>query len=1457
MAYTLGLDLGSSSLGWALVDEDEKRIIKTGVRVFPGAASKLGTGKEVYKNQKRRLSRQARRQTFRRKQRRVVLLRTLVEYDMCPLTMEELRRYSNYKKGEKQEFPKSEELTAWLKLNPYYLRDKALTEPITRYELGRIFYHIIHHRGFKTGRKSDEDGALYKGNDETIGVSDTKDLLSRYKTLGSYLNAVRLKYNGKEKLRGRYTLRDWYVNEFNIIWERQSGHLGLDCETVTIYRRRYFGPVNSSEYRRKVAAYKKAGIEFQLEGDFIGRTEVYSLRDYLGDPEKGILFYQKPLKSQKHLLSKCRYEPNKTVCQISHPEFEYYRALQFTNQLEYGAGERLNSVERKQVVSFLCEKDKATKLSDVKKKLNKQGIQFNYPDDHKIPGCPTISFISKTLGVSDPKSIDWNLYHSLWNDLVFYDSYEKLRKKFLSQYKIDVSIEELKKYKVVTDYSSLSLKAIRNIVPYLERSLLYNDAVVFAGIRRVIGTERVIPDEEKIIDDVTKLKDPENREKNQSFTEALKEYLSRNYQKSSKQTDKLYHHSQTMSSVKKSFYLSELPNLRNPVVQQALQELKTVVNALVKNYLAEGEQFSKIKVELARELKLPRDVRRRMQWENSQREERNNTARNKIMECGLTPSRENIQKYLLYMEIQQNARGQSVQCPYTGQSLSLTDVLGTENKVQVEHIIPYSISLDDSMGNKTLCIAEENGRKGELTPYQFYKTDPDTWGQVKSRAFALLPYEKAKRFVSTKDYQVESFLQRQLNDTRYISKAARDYLFTICDQVYVFPGSLTAKVRRMWGLNSILSPPIQTPFNGRSGKYWAVMNDDGVFIELSEQEKAPPALREQDILVNGILKGGMFNIDSRFTAGKERSVPIEHNTYDTPGWMVYTIESVDECVPVFSSLPDTRENTVWLKGRAQVKDSSSAMLMLSSVPVKVSLPPGQYEDDALYWVNVPVAGKLREGSSGKDVGKNELRIKRVKVDQGKAEVWIDKRPYCFDYDSKKSQVDLIIPMDLQNILHCVPMFSTLPSVGESQLALKGKIDSNGRFTPDNNLGVALPVPGNEKPGVVYAIVNVKSRDDRFYPKLNQKPIKGKGKNVLAGYVFQEDGTLVFNPEKNRMDHRHHAVDALTIAFLNMSQLRNLSGYFSRLKKRQRNNTPRPSFPLPWETFRFEAQRSINQILVVHRQKKEIIKKVKKRTTLNGRTYISQGMSVRDQLHKDTVYGKRFVPGSDEPGYHVRKSVKDLTSISKIADAGTREILKELIESQGNVIDKKGKIKSEWLAKGDDYKAVMPSSESRGNPIKKVRIRENLGNAVQWHEGINQFVNPHNNYAIVVYKNTKGEFREYEVQFWDAIRAVLSGKSPYNLPEDGEIVTIMHMQDMFLLGLSDEQLLEPLSYETAAKHLYRVQNLSSMDFVFRFHTESTLDRKFYPYYIRIASFKSWIEKNPVKVKVSHLGELYYK
>ena len=162
MARVLGLDLGSNSIGWAIIDDSKNTIIGTGVRIFPEGVENLGDGvREISRNASRRGARQQRRSHYRRRLRKKKLLFALIEHHLCPISADDARVW--YETGK---FPTSTHISDWFKMNPYDLRSKAATERIELHELGRVFFHMSQRRGFLSNSRSamkQEEGTIYDG----------------------------------------------------------------------------------------------------------------------------------------------------------------------------------------------------------------------------------------------------------------------------------------------------------------------------------------------------------------------------------------------------------------------------------------------------------------------------------------------------------------------------------------------------------------------------------------------------------------------------------------------------------------------------------------------------------------------------------------------------------------------------------------------------------------------------------------------------------------------------------------------------------------------------------------------------------------------------------------------------------------------------------------------------------------------------------------------------------------------------------------------------------------------------------------------------------------------------------------------------------------------------------------------------------------------------------------------
>ena len=771
MAKILGLDLGTNSIGWALIEDNQNKILGLGTRIFPMGVENLGDGEgEISKNASRTGARGVRRQFFRRRLRKQILLKALSENKMCPL---EASDFQEWKKNKR--FPVGK-LANWFALNPYELRQKALIEKLSLEEIGRIFYHLIQRRGFLSNSRKggSDDGTIFKGNPKEgkIGITETQKNIED-KTLGTYLFEIYPKENqpfqdGLERIRNRYTTRKMYVDEFELIWNKQAQfHAELTNELKTL-----FGG-------RKLDGYK----------------------------EDGILFHQRPLRSQKHLVGNCSFEPRKTKCPISAIPFEQFRVWQWVNTVEYN-GKKISQEEKEKIVEFLFANEKP-EFKKIRKVIGKESAEFkfNYKDDDKIVGTHTISNLSnkkyfgkKWFEFTEKEQED------IWHVLYFFDSKSNLKEYAIKNWNFtEEQAESISKFNVKDGYASLSRKAISNILPFLKLGFTYDVAVVLGGIKNVFGSDwEKLSDEKRnfFYDNVYEIVRSKNKG---GFIEIIKDILRNDYNISDNQLRKLYHHSATIDATE---LLEKLPvgkdadkdiqAIRNPIVITALFELRKLVNELID----EHGKIDEIKVEMARDLKISKSQRNKIRKEQKRLERENDRVKARLLEERQRITHDNILLYKLWEECKHT-------CPYTGKPISVTQLFSGE--VQIEHIHPWSRSLNDSFSNKTLCYADENRKKGNKTPFEFYGSDEANWSAIKERALKLFSdtkeypnaYQKFKRFVQQKFD--DDFSTRQLNDTRYISKEAKNYLSKICNKVTVSPGQATSNLRHKWGLNQILN----------------------------------------------------------------------------------------------------------------------------------------------------------------------------------------------------------------------------------------------------------------------------------------------------------------------------------------------------------------------------------------------------------------------------------------------------------------------------------------------------------------------------------------------------------------------------------------------------------------------------------------------------------------------------
>jgi CRISPR-associated endonuclease Csn1 len=471
------------------------------------------------------------------------------------------------------------------------------------------------------------------------------------------------------------------------------------------------------------------------------------------------IFHQRPLKLQKHLIGMCQFEykgkhPRRRA-PMALPIAQRFRILQKINDLKIVDPDfqehDLTPDERGVLLQHL-ETSAELKFTQARRLLKlPKDSKFNLErgGEERLLGNRTSA---KLMGIFGDR---WQQMTPLERDRIVEDvrSFEKddaLARRGEKHYGLDP--DTAKKFGAIEfepGYCGLSQQAIEKLLPLMEQGIWYSAAAkqVYGGDEEAVPVE-LLP----------------------SVSDAIRQRL--------------------------------IPELRNPVVSRVLSELAKVVNAIIAKF---GKPDT-IRIELARDLKRPREQRKRISIKNRRNEKSRRSVADKIRE--LTgddhPSRDVIERLLLHEEC-------GGVCPYTGKPISEADLLSAQSQFDIEHIIPFSRCLDNSFLNKTLCHHEENRTvKRNKTPSEAYSGDryEEIIARVK-RFKRDARDEKLRRFLLTELEEFESFSSRMLNDTRYATTLAADYLGLLYGgqhrkHIQAATGPITAHLRDVWRLNKIL-----------------------------------------------------------------------------------------------------------------------------------------------------------------------------------------------------------------------------------------------------------------------------------------------------------------------------------------------------------------------------------------------------------------------------------------------------------------------------------------------------------------------------------------------------------------------------------------------------------------------------------------------------------------------------
>lgn len=731
MQYRLALDLGASSLGWAMFRLDENgnpcALIKAGVRIFPdGRNPKDGASLAVT----RRDARSMRRRRDRLLKRKARMLHALISLGFFP-----------------QDAHERQELA---KLNPYELRAKGLDEALSGAEFARSLFHINQRRGFlsnrKTDKKDNDSGALKRAIKELREKLDAENC-----TLGKWLyqraqkgESVRARLRGKtqkDKAYDFYANREMIEHEFDTLWVVQAK----------------FNPVLFSETAR------------------------IALKD--------ILLHQRPLKPV--VPGRCTLIPEEQRAALALPSTQRFRIYQELNHLKIlteGLQEQNLTLAQRNTLAALMETKSDLTFTAMVKTLKLPGAtKFNLEDIKR----DRLKGNASSVALSRPEHFgsDWHGFtHALQDEIVTQLLDEASETQLVAWLQDKTGIDEAKAEKIANaslpeGYGRLGKTALSRILPALMGDVItYDKAVTAAGFDSHSALSHAQQTGE-IMEELPYYGIP------------LRRHVA--FEKDKPRNDE-----------------ERFGKIANPTVHIGLNQVRAVVNQLIKQY---GHP-AQIIIEVARDLKLSRERKLEIQREQKAKQDLNDMhvkeacriINREPAHLDKNTRRELSQKMQLWVELNPKDVADRC-CPYTGEKISIERLL--KGDVEIEHILPFKRTLDDSMANKTLAVTRANRAKGNQTPFEAFGRVPQSgydYQAILQRA-ALMPSNKKKRFAIDGMEQwldgEADFLPRALNDTAYLSRIAKEYLTCICphNQVWAIPGRLTALLRGKFGLNKLLS----------------------------------------------------------------------------------------------------------------------------------------------------------------------------------------------------------------------------------------------------------------------------------------------------------------------------------------------------------------------------------------------------------------------------------------------------------------------------------------------------------------------------------------------------------------------------------------------------------------------------------------------------------------------------
>ena len=840
MQQIIGLDLGSNSVGWSVIIYDDQgqfqEVRDAGSRIIPLNQLKTNfeQGKSISVNKDRRFNRMQRRLQDRDKLRRKHLLTVFQHLNAAPDFLGK-----NPHKGSDQ----------YTDHQLYQLKRDALHKKVSLSDLARITYHANQRRGYFSNRRekrqessgtnqetfitlsvieevtptgekkknkpeyavalangevaytTDETFRALQGEEKEVKISKKVNKQGEVTAVGITLpseddwNAQLARMERElaqkgfhpceyflEKMKAsiaegeRYRVKDHliyrerYIQEFNAIWDQQvQHHPELMDENL---KKRIVEAVLPKNYPEKRKWLKRDLKTF--------------VRDF-------IIFYQRPLKSQKGRIDTCFYEPWKKVVPKSHPLYQEFRIWSTINNLmlEDDEGHRypLTNDVKADLYDYLQYQVKVTPKQLTKHLQLGASETLRVPDE--VPGNATKASIAKAFKDAGEDVADYiggyDDWLAMWHILYSHQTSEKgLKKALRKQFGIASSTlqESLAQTYFSQEFGNLSHKALKNFLPLMRADRYFDPEAIPEGvISRMDNLLNNQPDE-GLKDSTYQKFLGELLVQNHTDFQGLQynEAASLVYGEFQRTVDETWTEPEAIPKIQPG-------ELKNPVVEQVGNEALEIVRAIWERYGKPG----KIRVEFARELTQSAQEREKRSKAMRDRQKEREQASNQIQQdpdFGIrNPKRNDVERYLLWKE-------SGMYCIYSGKTIPKTALFNGET--DIDHIIPRERYFDDSFANRVICYQDANREKANYTAYEYMSgQDWERYEQDVKNTFNGL-----KRYYLLTEKIPESFLNRQMSQTRFISSEVRRRLEKIQDcKVELVPGQVTDHLKNEWRLN--------------------------------------------------------------------------------------------------------------------------------------------------------------------------------------------------------------------------------------------------------------------------------------------------------------------------------------------------------------------------------------------------------------------------------------------------------------------------------------------------------------------------------------------------------------------------------------------------------------------------------------------------------------------------------